>query len=213
MVFTKAWKNRKRIYRKGKKAVGLAYKAYKTAMLVKSLVNVEYKLKDASAQNFTVGQSASNMYRLTDISQGTDYNQRDGLSIKLKSLYIRWGAKINTSADQTQLRCVVFRDMNSDVSTNPTYSDLFETVDNIYTPMNHMNGDRFKVLYDKIISLSKAGTFAQNRKIYKKMYQHVKYSNGTTGRDDGQVYIVWFSDQATNHPTVSYHSRVRFIDN
>lgn len=197
-------------------ALATAKKALKIAKSVAK--PMEYKYKITAAQNVNVGQSLSNMYRLTDIVAGDGPAQRVGQKITLKNLYLRFGIKIapgltSQANEQANVRCIIFRDMQSDTTANPTYAEVFETADNIYTSLNSTNGDRFKVLYDQIYSLSRNGILSINRKYFKNMNSNVMYSNDTTGRDTGQLYVAWFSDQATNQPIIGFHAKVRYADN
>lgn len=198
----------------GKKAGGLAYKAWQMAKYVKSLVNVERKFCDTVVSNpfLTTGTLDAN----SAISEGTDYNQRDGLSVKGTSLYIRGTVNLSGTGPivDTNARVIFFQDSDN-TGSPPTASDLLESV-TVNSPINHTNGKRFKILSDKVYSLSPNGSTARHYKIFIPKIGHIRWSNSTTGTREGHLYCLWLADTNTSPvslTTHNYFARLRYIDN
>lgn len=190
----------------------LARKAYSGFKYVKRLINVEKKFFDvSSADNVT---STGAITSLTNIGEGNDYNQRDGNSILCQSVGLRAVCKINPSATTTWVRCMIFAD-NDQRGVDPAVTDILETASYI-SPLNHVVGKRFKVLYDKVMSLSINGTEARNFKVWIPYNRHVKYTS-TAGADasayEGNLFLLLISNEPTNTPVVSWYHRLRYTDN
>lgn len=199
--------------RKSSGWAGVAQKALKVAKFVRTLVNVERKFCDTSQIGLLVNISGG-VIPLSLIGQGSDYNQRNGNSVKLTSMYMRAYFDISTSQPWTQIRTLVFRDMEGRGSL-PAVTDVLETA-NVTSPLNHLNGSRFKILFDKFQGFSNQGTNTQHFKIFRKLNTHLKFQGTTAAQaslDEGAIYVLFISDQATNIPAVTYYSRLRYIDN
>lgn len=195
------------------KAGYMASKAWKMAKYLKSVINVERKYIDynqAPAQITTTGT----VLLLSGANQGTDYNQRDGLSAKMVSLNCRYTCELPSgfaSPEGQYIRLIWFIDQETGT---PAVSDVLETT-SIVSPLNHLNGKRFSILYDKVHFLSIAGQTGIQRSMFKRMQSHLKWSNATTGLKEGHVYVLLLSDASTagTEPFVSFYNRIRFIDN
>lgn len=198
----------------GLKAVAMAANALKTANYVAGLINVEQKFCDTTLGVTSVTTTGAVSW-LSSISEGSDYNNRDGLSIKAKSLYMRGNVAMAAGAtDQTEnIRCLLFIDKES--GTAPTLGDVLENSSNYLSPLNHTNGKRFQILWDKVYSLSANGKETQAFVINQNLRQHIKWYNSTTGTKQGHVYFGYVSDgnTATTEPTLEFYSRIRYIDN
>lgn len=188
---------------------------WRAIMDLKSLVNVERKFNDVQVTPAQQSKTAT-ITSLSAVSEGSDYNQRTGLSIKADSLYVRGSSyAYNTSAtSDSNLRMLIIRD-NEGLGSAPTEADIFEYTGDINSPINHLNGKRFTVLYDKVFNYSINGPTSHTFKKYIKLGHHIKYANSTTGTREGHIYFVTQSDTntAVNEPYIGFDSRLRFIDN
>lgn len=201
---------------------GMARTALKTARFVASLVNAEEKYNDVHTQ-FYFGQDYCQ--ELTSIPQGTDADERNGNSIRAKSLWVR----VNTKADMTYFnnigtypsaRLIIFIDTNQDGSA-PVPSDVLETV-SVVSPLNTDNVGRFTILKDIFYPLT-LGQSTKSFEIYLPLNHHVRYSGpGATAPElrDGNMYLIWISDlppsgggPITAAGETDVMSRFRFLDN
>lgn len=192
----------------------LASKALNTALSIKKLVNVEYKYTDRSF-NHTPGNTGL-VSMITNIAQGSDATERNGISILGKSIYIRGEAVINpASTTGSKARIIVFIDKNNQ-GAMPTVAEVLETV-NINSALNMANGKRFWVLCDKQMDLNPAGNNQHSYMKYKKLNIHLRYSgtgSAVTNLRDNNIFFLTISDQAAgNSPTISCYSRFKYIDN
>lgn len=211
MSGVRAWK------RVGSRAGGVAYRAYQGVKYLKSIVNVEKKFNDlGSSGNMQPLASAATVDWLTNIAQGTDYNKRDGISVKPASLFLRGTIELQGTAPVgTNVRHVLVLDKEG-LGTAPTVTDLFEDTSYFVSPLNHINGKRFKVLMDRITSVSPQGPQSVHWKKFLKLNHHTRWSNTTTGTREGHLYMFSFADQysaGVSAAVSTYYSRLRFIDN
>lgn len=205
----------RKLYKPGT-VVDMAVKAAKGVRYIKNLINVERKFND-TVYSGTAQTTTPVITSLSAISEGSDYNNRDGLSVKPSSLSLR--GVVSAQASQTVgnvfVRCMIIRDKEG-LGTAPVDSDILESKNDINSPLNHVNGKRFQVLHDKMYSISDGGGPSGHAfKAFKKLSGHIRYSNSTTGTREGQLYMLTMSSTATaiDEPLVAWYARLRFIDN
>lgn len=163
---------------------------------------------------------------LNGVSQGTDYTNRIGRKIILKSLLFRLTVVPNNSSAGLAVgdiaRMVILYDCQTNAAT-PAVTDVLNLAD-FNEPMNLNNRDRFKVLSDKFITIGAATYTAgaltagspvpKQIKIYKKM--NMEQIFGATGNTVGSIQTgaIWvlFISQGASASTYLYNSRIRFID-
>lgn len=182
---------------------------------IKSLINVERKFLDVSITPAAVDKNNPTIDWLSSISEGNDYNNRQGISVKSNSLFLRGYLTLPSTATVGHVvRFILFLDLEG-LGTAPTASDLLETSTDVNSPLNHFNGKRFKVLYDRLHVLSISGPEIKPFKVYKKCGHHIRWSNSTTATREGHIYAMYLSDThtTTEQPLLGYDSRLRFVDN
>lgn len=199
----------------GKATKQLAQDAYKGVQMVKQLVNTEFDFKDTTTG--VSPTSGGSMTLLNGMTQGDTASSREGNSIRMKSLDLRFYLTNNSTAVNTNTRVMLVHDKQPNGST-ALVTDVLAT-NNVVSPRNLDNRKRFKVIYDRTFSLSTAGPSNLNSAFYKKDFnQHVAFynaSNAGTIADisTGALFLLLLSDQAVNAPTINYYFRLRFIDN
>lgn len=171
--------------------------------------------------NFT---TAGAVVLLNGIAQGTDYTNRIGRKVMLKSWLFRFGVlpKNNVSAPYGDIcRVILLYDCQTNAAS-PAVTDILNTAD-YNAPMNLNNRDRFKVLADKYVTigsfnyttsiLSAGSPVPKQTKIYKKL-NHEEIFGGTGATigsiNTGGLFVLFIS--VTGNTTYLYDSRVRFID-
>lgn len=207
---------RKRRRRSGK---GSTFKIAKAALTgVKKLRRqVETKLIGV-LDTFTVPVVASGIVAtpLTLIAQGLREVDRVGGVINPTSLFIRGSVAIHsaTITDYDLVRVTIFRDMYNPGGVSPIASDLFEDAD-IHSPLEHDNFKRFKVLYDKTFNLAKQSPTVRHFKKYIRLSGSIHYNgpDATVAHmDEGNLWIITQSVQASNRPLFVFRTRVFFKD-
>lgn len=149
---------------------------------------------------------------ITGIPQGDTSATRDGNEIRVKSIDLRYKARIHASASTTTVRVVMARMKGTVSDTAPDWNDMFSE-DDVLSLKDHRLAQRFHILYDRTHVLSSNGPQIIQRKYYKKCDYKVKF-NGTASSDyeSGNISVWFVSDQGTNVPTVDYTTRVSYTD-
>lgn len=178
---------------------------------------------DVSGSNVT-SLAAGALTLLNGISQGTDYTNRIGRKIMMKSLLFRFSIFPNTAASSPQgniVRVLLVCDLQANAAA-AIPADVLQTVD-YQSPLNLNNRDRFKIFWDKFLMLEAnyypafiltAGSpSAHMRQIYKKM--NIEVINVGTGATIGSIqtgalYVLVISK--VDGTVYDFNSRVRFLD-
>lgn len=209
----RSFKGRMRFTRDSAKMI--ANKALLTANYVRKLINVEYKFLDGSVAA-SISTTPSVNY-LTNIGQGDGESNRDGDSVKIKSLQLAYTLSGNTSADATFVRCIIGIDKlhsGTDVTASGGTDNSLLTNTDMTSQRDRDNSKRFIVLYDKVHSFSNNGPETYYKKIFKKFNMKTQW-DGTNGTDRrvNHLFFIAYSDQATNTPTLAMRYRTTYIDN
>lgn len=226
MPYRRTYKKKKSYRRRGA-ARGKIYGAaagqlWKDVKMLKSMINVEYKVNEASTIAGSAGNTP-NVLTLTNLIQGTDYNQRNGRSVKWTSIYSRLNfvAAAGAVAPST-VRCILFW-CKDPSGVAPTPLQMFgSATPNINAMMNLNVRKDFNIVKDFIVTISPvtgAGTPLVFRKLFKKVSQHTIYNAGNTGTiaDQESYSLHWFiwgsNTLAGNWPVFDVTTRLRYIDN
>ena len=159
---------------------------------------VEVKFNDVAIGPVNTLNTAASMVLLNGITAGTDYNNRIGREIVMRSVLSRINLVVGANGTNSLVRCILFMDMQCNGSA-PTIIQLLETA-NVYSPLNLNYRDRFKVIWDKQYALNSATNF----NIYEKWYSKIKKTttyNGTTNAigsiSTGSLYMLVYGNDDT----------------
>lgn len=185
----------------------------------------ELKTIDVDGVSGTIS-SAGAVTLLNGVAQGTDYTDRIGRKVMLRS--ILWRGFVTPSAatslpEGAFFRCILFYDAQTNAST-PLVTDVLATT--AYdAPLNLTNRDRFRVLYDKYCTinatqyttgaLTSGSPMPKHLKFYKKMSMEVIF--GSTGStvgsiQTGGVFLLTICSVNVGCK-LDMFSRIRFTDN
>jgi len=208
-------------------AVDLASKAWQLSKYLASLVNVEIKVFDivsTATPDFT-----GLMFNLSNITQGTDINQRDGDSVLAVYSRLAFYATPNSTTGRNLVRAIVFQDMQQD-GVDPTSAQLLEVVGSAGAPISPHNyltaqqGNdrihRFKIVHEVLVNLvtnsSTDLTHVVRETRWKGGSNHV-FFDAAAGADasnrEGAFFLLFVSDQAANVPSITFHHRLMYADN
>lgn len=189
-----------------------AQKALNIALATKRLLNVEHKawlLANSTTVNTT--GSVTNVFGL---SQGSAWNNRTGDSVKINSITAKFRLTSHASSTNTTVRIILLRG-KFERATSPTIATTLET-SSVIAPKNHDQRFATKFLYDKTFNLP-YGThlMVQTPKIRLNKIKdpHVEFTTGGSTVENGGIYMLLLSTEATNTPTVQYEIDTRYIDN
>lgn len=210
-------KSRKRTYRRkgpvkrsnvNARVAGLEKSVRKLA--IKEAKMKETKFLDAAANGTTVTTTAT-VNGIFTLPVGTGDSQRVGNRVWMKSFFLRLAVTPNATAGLNFLRFIVFKDRQCNGSA-PAASDLLTSSTNYLSPLLMDNNMRFKILFDRIYTVDSDATGAQVDKVYRKLKFPVEFQDTTSAAISNGLFILMISDQATNGPTVSYQSRLKYTD-
>lgn len=201
---------------RGEKAARVAYKGFRLAKRLARFVNTEQKAVQTEISATTV--AAGVVYPLSLIAQGDGYNQRDGISIKNSRLSGRFQVNYDTAATNgSVVRCIIFK-YKQENGVAPTTANILDTTGGLdwLAPKFYPNRFQSKVLMDKLITLSEAGTMVKVCDVDIKLYGHTNYG-GTGGAvtdiDDGGYYFLIITDVGASGPSIFAQFRLTFVDN
>lgn len=202
------------ISRYGPSAMKYSLQALKIARQVKSLVNVEYKYKDSAAD--VTPSTTEAFVLLNGLALGDTSETREGQSILMKNMLVRFQLVLNASASVTATRVIIVIDKQSNAAA-PTAAQILDVTGSMISPLNIDYGSRFVVLLDKLFALDNVGKKIIEFKRFMKLNAHAKYNTANNGTvadiTTNSLYMMHYSSEATNTPTLSYNIRLRFIDN
>lgn len=179
----------------------------KVKKLAKSL-KPEVKVFDAGAS-----PNVSTTGSVTDLcipSQGDTYINRSGIKINPKSLLLRAHLVQSTVAVNTTVRVILFRGMREG-GTAFAVTDILQqaTMD---SPLVWLTRDRFTLISDRCYTLNDTNNtsiMVINRHSLKKA---LTFNGNSTTIQDGGVYMLLLSNEATNTPLFDWYTRVTFTD-
>lgn len=184
----------------------------------------ELKTIDVDPNGISV-TSTPNVVLLNGVAAGTDFTDRIGRKIVMKSLYLRAALypADTVTADSVNRLLIVY-----DAQTNgaaPIITDVLKSSSPV-AQLNLNNRDRFKILWDKCISCGGQQNTATQAlsnnhnqisiKKFKKLYHEVLFGGtaATVGSiQTGSIYLITVSNvAATDQMTMLYSTRIRFED-
>ncbi len=224
-----AWSSKglRKYYRKGRKAfkgylgsnnaLTVAKHAMYGIKALREIVNSEKNMLDSNQPGVTVDYNGA-VASVSALSQGDGIGARHGNSVLAKSLHLRLSIE-GAATPHTQFRMMMFMDTMG-LGTIPSPGDVLASIGSSYSTTTNLTiinayQFRFKILLDKVITLSENGKNIANRNFYVKLNNHIKWT-GTAGTDEGrnQLYVLYISNRVTTLlPTLQYNCRLQYYDN
>jgi len=153
------------------------------------------------------------------IAEGSDFNQRDGHSIKAISLELRAAFYSNAVAISNVIRLILFLDLEQQ-GVIPTTAQVLETAAGAaqqpLTSFQHDNTERFVILADELVALNSMGPGAAQRTLRLPLGSHIRFSGSTAviaAAREGHLFVLIVGDQAVNAPYCGFYSRLSYVDN
>lgn len=184
--------------------------------LATAIFNVEEKVFDTQISATVHGATVVN---LSNIAQGDNYNNRQGLSIMARNLVLNYILYLAGSSNNF-VRIIVFQDMEQQ-GVDPAPGDVLEDVTSaakaLVSPYLRYTGDRYRVLTDEHHALcASSPTNFMFRRLVMPVDNHVLFQS-TTGADasnwNGALYMMYMSDVAASGPAITAHTRLSYVDN
>lgn len=186
---------------------------WKDVQFLKGIINAEKKYFDSNSSG-TVNNTGLVQW-VSNVAQGAAGNQRTGNGFKVVSNYMNLEVIIAAAATTSYFRYILFIDKETR-GTTPLVTEVLATSSQL-APLNMSNTRRFKILDDRLVSLDINGKQTWKHKMFTKLNDHVKFdtSGGVaiSNAEEGQIFFLLISDQATNVPAYAYYNRIRYYDN
>jgi len=206
-------KKKSDFWKKAGTVANVAGKALKTALMVKSLVNVESKYIDIAPFSSAIPNTGV-IYLTNALSQGITSVTRIGDSVKMHSMELRGSINQSTSATQSIVRMWIIKHKEPRGATLALATDLWENTNvNTFLQVNKRN--RYTVLLDRTFHLQEGGASQALFHIKKKLGQHTIYDGNAGTVADIQknaYYVVFLSNEPTYTPSVNMAVRLRYTD-
>jgi len=183
---------------------------------------MEAKVVDTDPANYSMDTTGS-VTLINGVATGSDFTDRIGRKIILKSVYVRGIIKpVDSQTNDALCRMMVVYDMQANGAA-PAITDILKSATS-QSQLNMNNRDRFKIIFDKVVALG-ARDIASGYtglvnvvpiKKYKKLRHETVFSGtlSTIGSiSTGALYLVNVGDQSSGlGGNFSGSVRVRFID-
>lgn len=185
---------------------------------------LERKVIDVDPASYAFDTTGS-VTLLNGVATGTDFTDRIGRKIIIKSLYLRGIIQpVDNNTGNTLCRMIIVYD-NQANGVAPAITDVLKSASPV-AQLNMNNRDRFKILVDKqwglaVISDAASQSVAGSPTVFSfKKYKKCNLEtlfNGTTNAigsiATGSIYMITVGNQAVgNGGTGSISSRIRFAD-
>lgn len=184
--------------------------------LATAIFNVEEKIFDTQISAVVHGATVVN---LSNIGQGDNYNNRQGLSVMARNLVFNYILYLAGSTNNF-VRIIIFQDMEQ-TGVDPAPADVLEDASSaakaLVSPYLRYTGDRYRILTDEHHSLcASSPTNFMNRRLVMPIDNHILFQS-TTGADasnwNGALYMMYMSDVAASGPALTAHARLTYVDN
>lgn len=203
---------------------GYAVKAYQIASKIASIVNSEKKYFDAVGTE-DPSSTIPTLTHLSNITQGSSDVSRNGDSVGLKTMQVKYQIQWHASATVNDaVRVVIVIDKDNENGTPMTTAQLMATTDLL--SLRNMNfSRRFKVLHDDVYTINttknlivkeyyKKFKMGKDRQGNKTVMKHITWNNNDQTEERNHIYMLCFTNVSTeNLPHITYFSRLRFYDN
>lgn len=205
-----------------------ASQALRLATKVAGIVNTEYKVFDAQSSLAALGivnnaAPATNGFTsflpITTMALGDEMNQRNGRSVRMKSLQLRFNPTLGATLDHVVIRIILLRWKGGEGTVAPAMSDVYVQPPTVakdwvraYRNVMNSNTDNFQIHWDKRFTLDKDFKSEIQIDKYFKLDYHIKFRNTY---DQNQFFVAIMYDNVATDGTfdMPMQTRVRYIDN
>lgn len=176
---------------------------------------VEFKFVDREVGVSVLDVGYIDLLAGNNISQGIGDSDYIGQRIDLQTLMINMSVYTPTSGvtpnDETNFMRVIIFQWKDD--STPTVQELLSAPSNYLSCYNVSKRQSYKVLWDKIFSITRVGTNAKSISLKTSNFARVMTFNNVGVSQKNQIYLLAISDStAATNPILQYYSRVYYTD-
>lgn len=152
---------------------------------------------------------------LSNIAQGDQYFEREGLAVKFKYLTMKYNITHDAAVQTSSIRIIIVQDLRQVQSGLPSVTDVFTNPANIHSALNPQQAGRFKVHFDKIFWTNALTKTRIEGKFYKPLSTVVRWVDGTpTTYSKNGFFIMALTDQPlATSSEFKYYAQIGFYDN
>lgn len=188
---------------------------WNAAQLGVSIFNTEVKMFD---NNFGGGagitySTAGSITGLSLLTQGTNYNNREGISLRTVAFLPRFSAVYLAANPYVACRTIVVQDQKC-LGAAPAVTDILESAD-INSQYQHVSVDRYRILMDWTQNGS-ADRLGWHKSEVMQVDSHIAFRDATataTSQGSGSVWMLTITDAVANYPVLYGTFRMLYIDN
>lgn len=151
---------------------------------------------------------------LTNISQGDDLTNREGRTIRAKSLWVKFRAvyDVDNSPVISYYRVMIILDTEQR-GTDPGINDILESSGGYLAFRANKYKRRFVSLYDKVFWLDGVNRKSDFNEFYKRMNIPMDWSSATsTDKIGNHIFLVAISSDPVNGPSLGYRTCLKYTD-
>ncbi len=188
--------------------------ALKDLNYLRRFINTETNYTDA-VQNAQASNTTANFNLINGLSLGDTATTRTGQSVKCVKIDLNFSVIGNQSGTSITGRILVVMDHQSNGAIF-LIGDLLNatTPTSMFVVGNQM---RFSVLFDESYAININGNFAFTQRKLINCQSHTEFNTGNAGTvadiNTNSIYLIHFSDQGVNTPTINWYTRYWFVDN
>jgi len=151
---------------------------------------------------------------MINISQGDTVSTREGDTIKIKKLDLRYNV---ICADATnQLRFIILQWHEDNALDAPTVATILNTASAQGANEPYLQSDqrlKYKVLFDKTHYLTLAGNACEGGHVILRNIANVQFNTASATQGKNMLYFIAISDSsAVTHPQTNFDSYIQFTD-
>jgi hypothetical protein len=216
-------KNRRKpsYLRKGMSYANTAVKALRLAQQTAQLLNSEYKYHFLSNTNAETDWDGAIGSLVQGISQGDQaLSQRDGDSIKLKTLMVKGHVHYGTSPSQTT-QVVRFMVIHDPAAAFTNANQILYDTGTAYAPYSVLSKDNnraFRVLASRVMHINSESQPVPFKIILKDLNIRSRFDSAasTVSANDLLILIISNEDDlstTSQKPKITYYSQLTYVDN
>lgn len=188
-----------------------------SVVMLKKFINSEVKFKDTTISG-SIGTGGLYQVLLNGISEGDEYNNRQGRSILMKDLSVRF--KVQSTLTNSNIQSIgwaIVLDKKPDETTPCTWGNVF-TLNSVFSHVRKQDySGRFVVMARGQLNIN----YPDNPSISTKRYInlngiHIKY-DGTdatqTSLDQNAIHFIATTDQTADTAIILGEARLNYYDN
>lgn len=184
----------------------------RVSKLEKVAKQVEFKTRNQTTTG-TVTQVAG-FVLLNALSRGDLPTEREGTVVQVKSIQLGVTYQMQVAGVFTQLRVLIVQDRQPNQAT-PQFTDIYDNT-TMTSFRNLNNRSRFITHMNTVVSMSNSGSQGGYFSWYKRFDTKIQYDSSNAGDitdiTTNAFYLILYSTDTADPPSIQHTTRLRFTD-